>query len=334
MSDNVINLVEALKKNTLYPLHIPGHKRNPKYTLLPELWQDITEIEGFDDLHNATGLIADIQERAARLYSAKQSFLLVNGSTCGNLAAIRALHRQFGGSELIIVGEAHRSIYHAAELCKLKLVTFESASDARICVVTSPSYEGVVQDIRAIGEVCRAKGIALHVDSAHGAHLGFNSYFPENVTRLGAYTAVESLHKTLPVLGQTSVLHICSDIVDVGEIARQLDIFETSSPSYMLMASADYCLRLLEDSELFTPFAARLQQFYESVENISAVRKPDINTDPSRIVVFGGEVPQLLRKNGFEPERINEDYTILVTTICDEEWVFDKLSKIIKENLR
>jgi arginine/lysine/ornithine decarboxylase len=330
-------LVDALKANTLYPLHMPGHKRNPQFCLSPELWQDITEIPGFDDLHNSTGLIANIQELAAELYSAKKSFLLVNGSTCGNLAAIRALHRQFGGSEMIIIGEPHRSTYHAGELCGLKTVTWESARDAKICVLTSPSYNGKVLDIAAIALKCRQCGIVLHVDAAHGAHLGFAPYFPENPTRLGADTAVESLHKTLPALGQTSLLHICSDSADTEEIARQLDIFETSSPSYILMASAEHCLRLLQrrSMELFRVFSERLRRFYGATSDISAIRQPNETIDPSRIVIYGKNVPKLLRDNGFEPELITDSYTILITTICDEDWVFDKLTDIFqKENLK
>ncbi|MDR2606370.1 MAG: hypothetical protein LBC38_03710 [Oscillospiraceae bacterium] len=316
---------------------MPGHKRNSSLCLPPELWQDITEIPGFDDLHRPTGLIAGIQGLAAELYSAKKSFLLVNGSTCGNLAAIRALYRQFGGSELIIIGEPHRSVYHAAELCGLRPVTWESASDAKICAVTSPSYEGEILDVAAIARKCGTQGIALHVDAAHGAHLGFHEYFPENPTRLNAATVVESLHKTLPALGQTALLHVCSDAVDSAEIARQLDIFETSSPSYLLMASAEHCLRLLKErsGELFGAFSDRLRRFYGAFSDVLAVRQPSENTDPSRMVIYGKNAPALLRANGFEPERVTDNGTILITTICDEDWVFDKLTDIFqKENLK
>ncbi|MDR0819041.1 MAG: hypothetical protein LBN43_05680 [Oscillospiraceae bacterium] len=343
MGDNVLQwfpksgLANALRANAMYPLHIPGHKRNPKFTLTPELCQDITEIEGFDDLHSASGLIKETQDLAAKLYGARKSFLLVNGSSCGNLSAIRALHRPFGGTELIVIGESHRSVLHAAELCNLNTVTYDNARDAKICVVTSPAYNGETLDIPAIAARCHAGGIALHVDAAHGAHLGFNPYFPENATRQGADTAVESLHKTLPALGQTSLLHVCGVNIDAEEISRQLDVFETSSPSYVLMASADYCLRLLDakGTELFDGFAERLRRFYKSVENVPFVRRYSENSDPAKIALYGESIPELLRENLIEPERVTPDGTILITTICDEDFIFDKLTRLlIKENLK
>jgi arginine/lysine/ornithine decarboxylase len=310
---------------------MPGHKRNPKYALEPALWQDVTEIEGLDDLHNASGVIESVQTLAARVYGVPRSFLLVNGSTCGNLAAIRALAERYGGTELAVVGDAHRSVAHAAELCNLTLTTPERATDARVCVATSPSYEGVTLDVVAISAECERRGLALHVDSAHGAHLGFNEYFPPNAATLGAVTVVESLHKTLPALGQTSVLHLCSDALEPRRLQRQLDVFQTSSPSYVLLASAEHCLRLLERDgvRLFADFAERLRRFYASVERVASVRQPSRGLDPSKILLRGGSAPDLLRRNGFEPERVTLDGTLLLTSFCDEDEIFQKLSTLL-----
>ena len=329
-------LTGALKRNAMYPMHMPGHKRNPRLTPPLAIWQDITEIAGFDDLHHPTGLLAETQRLAALLYGSKHAFLLVNGSTCGNLAAIRALHRQYGGTEMIVVGATHPSVTSAAELCGLTIVSREHATDAKICVATSPDYYGVTLDVLALADEMHSDGIILHVDSAHGAHLGFHPYFPENAVKLGADVVVESLHKTLPAFGQTSVLHVCSDSIDLKEIALQLSVFETSSPSYILMSGADYCLRLIEKygTELFDSFSRRLKRFYAAVSGVDVVRQPTPTIDPSRIVISGDAIPGILRSNRIEPERVTSAGTILITTICDEDEIFDTLIEIIKGDLK
>lgn len=340
---------------------MPGHKRNTEFTLVPELWQDVTEIEGLDDLSAPNGVLLEIERLAARLYGSKSSFLLTCGSTVGNLAAIRAAVLKLGGSELLVIGEPHRSVLHAAELLGLSVVgnskqkaqlnggtvgeltaksqllsAFDSISDCRVGVITSPSYEGALHPLPEIAEICRDRGICLIADSAHGAHLGFHPYFPENAVKLGADIVIESLHKTLPALGQTSLLHLCSGLVSVEEIRREIDIFQTSSPSYLIMASAEHCLRLLDErgDELFNAFAKRLNRFYEAVSANPAVIQPTLNSDPSKIIVLGGDVPEILRSNGFEPERVCDVYTILLTSICDTDDALERLARVINSKIK
>ena len=222
--------LNELEQSDIYPFHMPGHKRaflpfaNP-YAI------DITEIEGFDNLHHATGILQEAQQKAADLYGAKKTYYLVNGSTCGLLAAISAAVPR--GGKILVARNCHKAVYHAMYLRQLVPVylypedtaygiqgqvtpqmvrkQLEQTPDIRAVVITSPTYDGVVSDVQNIADIVHAYGIPLIVDEAHGAHFGFSPEFPENATRLGADAVIMSVHKTLPAFTQTALLHLCSD---------------------------------------------------------------------------------------------------------------------------
>ncbi|MDE7283659.1 MAG: aminotransferase class V-fold PLP-dependent enzyme [Lachnospiraceae bacterium] len=255
-----------------YPYHMPGHKRSHSAGALSEIYKlDITEIDGFDNLHQAEGIIKQSQERAAKLYGSEETYFLVNGSTCGVLAAVSAVtDRQ---DTVLIARNCHKSVYHAAFLKELNLryiypskMTEYDISDAvsleevktalerypecRAVVITSPTYEGIVSDIEAISRVVHEKGKILIVDEAHGAHFGLAKGIPENAVRQGADLVIHSLHKTLPSMTQTALLHVNGPRIDRVKLRRYLSIYQSSSPSYVLMASMDSCISfLLENAE-------------------------------------------------------------------------------------
>lgn len=261
-----------------YPYHMPGHKRR-LYGSMPEelLKIDITEIDGFDNLHQAEGIIKEAQERAARLYGAEESFYLVNGSTCGILSAISAALPN--GGHILMARNSHKSAYHAAYLKNLTISylyppylreydifgainpkevkkALEENPDIGAVFLVSPTYEGRIADIKKIAEVVHAKGIPLIVDEAHGAHLGLAENFPLNSCRLGADIVIHSVHKTLPAMTQTALLHINGTLVNRSRVRRYLHIYQTSSPSYVLMAGIDNALRIVEErgAQLFKQF--------------------------------------------------------------------------------
>ncbi|MDR2360093.1 MAG: hypothetical protein LBD85_02280 [Oscillospiraceae bacterium] len=318
-------LIDALNANDRYPLHMPGHKRNPEFAPQVSIDFDVTEIEGLDDLAAPTGVIAGIESLAARIYGSRKAFLLVNGSTCGNLAAIRAAHI-LGASRISLRGVPHSSVINAIELCGMD-ITLDSA--APVVLVTSPSYEGEIADIASIADEVHSSGGILIVDSAHGAHLGFHPYFPENAVRLGADLVIESLHKTLPALSQVSLLHVCGDRIEPELVKRQVNVFQTTSPGYLLIQSAEHCLTLLDSRsrKMFSDFALRLRRLYSETGLIP-------QDDPSKILVPDPEFAKILRLNGFEPERVTKDYTLLIMTICDPDWVFDRLITLLKGILK
>lgn len=350
-----------------YPFHMPGHKRT-SLALGEPSHIDITEIDGFDDLHHETGILLEAEERAAKLWGAKRSFLLVNGSTCGILAAMSVLAER--GSTVLIAENCHKSVRHGRELNDFREVplapiktrfgidgqispeaveqAFFDHPEARAVVLTSPTYEGIVSDIEAIAGIAHRHGALLLVDEAHGAHFGMHADLPKSAVTCGADLVVQSLHKTLPSLAQTAVLHLCTDRVPERKLQRALDIFETSSPSYVLLASMDRCIRLLatEREALFSDYLARLSEWYGSNADLKRVKiltDADLTKneafarDKGKLVLraehsSGRALMDTLRRvYHLELERAERDYAIAMTSICDTEDGFRRLTEALHE---
>ena len=357
--------LKTYAKSDAYPFHMPGHKRSFEGDLPYDI--DITEIDGFDNLHEPVGCLRELQEKAARLFGARYAFALVNGSTVGILAAIRAMTND--GDRVLIARNCHMAVYHAAELCRLDTEyvlpfiiddpgVFGSVSpeaiekslkehpDITLVVVTSPTYEGVVSDIASIAAICHRCGARLFVDEAHGAHFPFSDRFPDNAVRCGADAAVTGLHKTLPSLTQTALL-LTNDEGLQKEFKRQLSVFETSSPSYVLLASIGRCLDFLEHSEsAFEDYTKRLDAFYQAAEPLRHLR---LMNDLSRSdKVFGFDIGKLCidcrgcmsgrelmdtlrREYHIELEAALGDYAIAMTSVCDTDEGFERLITALRE---
>ena len=342
-------------ESDVYPFHMPGHKRralpfpNP-YTI------DITEIDGFDNLHHAEGLIREAEERAAKLYGADRSYYLVNGSTCGLLAAICAAARR--GDKVLAARNCHKAVYHAVPMQGLAVEFLYPAitrgdlqgqitaaqveealtkhPDIAVVILTSPTYEGIVSDVAAIAACCHAHGAALIVDEAHGAHFGFGAGFPENAVRLGADAVIMSLHKTLPSFTQTALLHCNGTRIDPGRVARYLGVYETSSPSYLFMAGMDACIDLIREqgAELFAEYRRRLDAFYRDTADLAqlhVMRREDLckeeayDWDDSKLIIYagtmGGEaLHQELRGHyHLQMEMVSADYVLGMTSLMDTD---------------
>jgi len=359
-------LYNKLKKyitGGIYPFHMPGHKRNPEF-FPPGLSCniDITEIYDFDDLHNPQGVLRDTARLAAELYGSSEAFLLINGSTVGILAAIGAHTKR--GDKILTDSNCHRSVTNAAELFGLEVrfitpdidektgipcsitpksveATLKNDKTIKLVVITSPSYEGVVSDVESIADITHKAGALLFVDCSHGAHLGFSDAFLKSPVTLGADVVVMSLHKTLPALTQCSLLHICSERADTSATKHLLSILQTSSPSYVLMASIDSCLQLLKNDSkrLFRDYEQNLKDFYGKVKaGCKHLSFPDSSTfydyDMGKIVIVaknsglsGRELADILRKDyNIEIERTCDDYAIAMTSICDTVEGFNRLA--------
>lgn len=367
-------LLEKLKNYSqggIYPMHMPGHKRNTGLlsSVLP-YDIDITEICGFDDLHDPHGVLLETAELAASLYGSDKAFMLVGGSTVGILAAIGA-HTTRGDS-ILIAGKCHRSVLNAASLFGLTPISIVPKTDEAsgvdlsidpsdvesalnqhtgisLVVATSPSYEGIVNDINAIADAAHKRGIPLLVDSAHGAHLGFSQYFPTGAVRAGADIVVMSLHKTLPALTQCSLLHVSGKLAAPEEIARLLSVLQTSSPSYVLMASIDNCLRFLASGadRLFREYEKNLERFDKEIASLknlfvlfrgSGKINPCIFAfDPGKLVlvtkntaITGFELAGILRnEHKIELERACADHALAMTGVCDTSEGFNRLAKAL-----
>ncbi len=351
-----------------YPFHMPGHKRRTEREFpgdFPNPFAiDITEIEGFDDLHHAEGILKASMEWAASVYGTDRTFYLVNGSTCGVLAAVSAAARR--GGTLLMARNSHRSAYNAAALRELSVryvypgltgrTGIQGGIDAAAIeaeleqggidavLLTSPTYEGVVTDIRASAEVCHRFGTPLIVDEAHGAHFPFGAGFPESAVSCGADAVIQSLHKTLPSLTQTALLHLTGPRIDADRIAQWLRVFETSSPSYVFMAGIERCIEYMDGQGRgeMDAFAGRLERLRGRLKDMRALHLPDLeeiraaggyDLDPARIVVSargteltGIRLAERLRRGyGLETEMSGPDYIVAITSLMDSEEVLGRL---------
>ena len=362
---------------------MPGHKRNTK--LMKELMDrdqlflpyeiDITEIDGFDNLHHAEGILLEAQKRAAALYGAGQSFYLINGSTCGLLASIFACTDQRG--KILMARNCHKAVYHAVELRELQTIylypqkyqikdpqekniwtgkseingvispkdvenALRGNKDIQAVVITSPTYDGIVSDVEAIAQIVHKYEKILIVDEAHGAHFGFHPYFPENSLKKGADLVIHSLHKTLPSMTQTALLHVNKEAEKLTEqVKKYLDIFETSSPSYVFMAGMDQCVQLIKErgNELFEAYAAKLEQFREEIKNVPHIHLLPLQNhekmDSGKLIIAadgmnGQELADLLRKEyQLEMEMAAAGYVIALTSIADTQEGFDRLKNAL-----
>lgn len=360
-------LSDMLLQKKKLPMHMPGHKRNAaKFEYLAQLCveQDITEITGFDNLHCAEGILKISQEKAAALRGADRAFFLINGSTCGILAAVSACV-PFGG-KILMARNCHKSVYNAAELIhadsiyltpEYEPVTGSCGSiqpqtvseavrrhpDAALVIITVPTYEGIISDIAQICKISHAAGIPVLVDAAHGAHFGYPG-FPSSAVSCGADVVVESLHKTLSSLTQTAVCYVSGSIANAEQIAKKLAVFETSSPSYLLLASIDGCINMLsENSEpLFCAWNEALDSFYHSAETLKNIRLLTNNSgdffgfDRSKIVMTsrkasGTEIFNLLRDAGIECEMSSAAYCLAMTGIGDTNETLSQLYDALSE---
>lgn len=359
--------LKKYSQSQYYPFHMPGHKRmesppvNP-YTL------DITEIDGFDNLHKPEGILLEAQNNLAKLCGAKESYFLVNGSTCGLLSAISAAAKR--GETVLVARNCHKAVYHAVALRELHTEyiypsitkegiqgsisvrdvkrALEKNSNIKALILTSPTYDGILSDIKSIAECVHERGIPLIVDEAHGAHLGFDAGFPESAVLQGADIVIQSYHKTLPALTQTAVLHRMSNRIPREKIQTYLGIYQTSSPSYLLMASLDRCVRMLETDgkEYFSTFIERLKQFYGEVRGLSKIkvltgadfsREEAYQTDPSKILIYTGrtemtgvELMQSLRRDWkLELEMASGYYALAMSSIMDTEAGFSRLAEAL-----
>jgi len=352
-----------------YPFHMPGHKRNTDiFNIENAVKIDITEIDGFDDLNHVGGILKALQEETASLFHSSDTHILVNGSTAGLLAAIGACTNH--GDSILMARNCHKAVYNAIYLNRLNpiytypqfnrkfklsegicpqnveelLITHENM---KAIVITSPTYEGILSDVSEIAKIAHRHHIPLIVDEAHGAHMGFHPYFPKNSIDCGADIVIHSLHKTLPALTQTALLHVNGSLVDRQRIRRYLTYYQSSSPSYVLMAGISRCVEILKNqsNEFFPLYAGRLRALREDLSHLEHLKlldqswldaKYSFAYDSSKLVI-SGEVQgnyiykRLLHDYHLQMEMAATDYVLGMTSICDSEEGFCRLREALKQ---
>lgn len=356
--------LSAYGASDYYPYHMPGHKRRLKTDTMRELAQiDITEIDGFDNLHDAQGILKRIKEEAAAAYGAEESFFLVNGSTAGILSAISTAVSP--GGKILMVRGAHKSAYHAAYLRDLQIAylwpgvhplfgcnlpatakeveeALQQTPDVQAVFIVSPTYEGLAADVKSIAEAAHKRNIPLIVDEAHGAHLGFDGRWPESSVKQGADLVIQSLHKTLPAPTQTAILHVNGKLVDRCGLRRFLGIYQTSSPSYIFMAAMEDAIATTSANreKLFGDF---WEYWKGMTESLSACRNliflKEENSDPGKLAVMDktgfldGEqlYEMLLHKYHLQPEMAAGRYVLAMFTVGDTKEGYERLTKALLE---
>lgn len=361
-------LIDKLNKycdDDYVPMHMPGHKRNTEMFVMGNPYGiDITEIDGFDNLQNADGILADSMEMAAKIYGADHTLYLVNGSSTGLMAAISAVSGL--GSRIITARNSHRSVYNAICINDLmpvylypqhtdKLginsqvlaedveILLKNNDDVAAVMITSPTYEGIISDVENIAKIAHKYGVPLIVDEAHGAHLCFHNAFPKAALDCGADIVIQSIHKTLPALTQTALLHVKGELVDFEKIKFYWGVFQSTSPSYVLLAGIDNCMRLMRDSadELFEKYIKELKKLREGISALNNIGLYDTD-DISKVVLYIKEghlngkqfYDILLEKYHIQMEMASKHYVIAMTSVGDRKEYYvrflDALSSIDK----
>lgn len=391
----LINRLAAYARSDMYPFHMPGHKRRtgPEESFMNSCTDsftnpfavDITEIEGFDNLHHPEGILKDSMKWAADVYGADQTYYLINGSTGGILAAVCGSVPR--GGRILVSRNCHKSVYHGICLNQLKTsyvypqeieglgiqggITAEDVDrmlnrymDTQAVLIVCPTYDGIVSDIEAIARIVHRAGLPLIVDEAHGAHFRYDAMFPVSALDLGADVVIQSVHKTLPSLTQTALLHIKSNRPDGGcyadreRIDRYIHMVQSSSPSYVLMASIENSIYQMEQTDT-APYGKQLHRLRRRLGQMRHLRLADTgligqagirDLDISKIVVStrgtclypaedgltgftGAQLDDILRREyHLEMEMCGADYVTAITTVMDSweglERLGDALTRI------
>lgn len=379
MKQNALLLDQLISysRTDQYPFHMPGHKRigydfpNP-YSI------DITEIDGFDNLHHAEGILRESMDWAASVYGADHTYYLVNGSSGGILSAITAAVSSDG--KILVSRNCHKSVYHGVILNGLNVEyvypqfieplgiqggilaedvekSLAENSDIQAVLIVSPTYDGIVSDIGRIADVVHQKGIPLIVDEAHGAHFSFgcDAGFPCSALACGADIVIQSVHKTLPSFTQTAVLHLRDGLVIRERLERYLQMFQSSSPSYLFMAGIEMCIdRMEKDGDAcMRAFAGRIGEMRGRLASMKHLRLAGkelcgqygiYDVDETKLVISvrdcvwindagqaayvdGAWLDQVLRDEfHLEMEMSGADYVVAITTFMDTQEGLERLT--------
>lgn len=373
-------IVTALKKysdDTTIPFHVPGHKQGRGNRELEELLgttclnMDLTCMEDLDNICNPVSVIKEAQDLAAQLYGAEQSFFLVNGTTSGIQAMIMSVCDP--GDKIIIPRNAHKSaiggiimsgaepVYIEPEIHEYLGIamgikpedlarTLEMHPDAKAVFVINPSYYGIACDLKSIVDISHSFGIPVIADEAHGAHLILHNELPVSAMEAGADLAASSTHKLGGSLTQSSLLLLQGTLVNPQKVKNVLNLTQTTSPSYILMASLDVARKqlALKGKQIISQVYDLSLWAREKIKAIDGLYVMDEEIlgisgsyalDPTKIVVnvkaiglSGYDVEKILRKDYRIQLEMSDLFNILaLVSIGDSRETLSKLIKALQE---
>lgn len=300
-------LMEYVNKDTI-PFHVPGHKKGigmdeefKNFIGINPFKIDVTVFKLVDSLHHPTGPIKKAQELAADAYGTDATFFSIHGTSGAIQAMIMSVVKS--GDKILIPRNVHKSVtagiilsgatpvYMQPELDKKVGIahgvtpetveeTLTANPDAKAVLIINPTYYGVATDIKKIADIVHSYDIPLIVDEAHGPHLGFNEKLPMSAIEAGADICAQSTHKIIGALTQCSLLHVHSKRVDIHRVRQQLNLLQTTSPSYILMASLDCARRQI---------ALHGRELLDNTIELANYAREEINKIPG-FYCFGHEI--------------------------------------------
>ncbi len=357
MEKNFYKFLENYKNENYSSFHTPGHKNNFFDNNLISM--DFTELPSTDSLYESSSIIKNLEEEISKIYNSKYTCISCGGNTLCIQAMIRLSAKS--GDKILCDNIIHRSAISAMALLNITPIWLERKicrysglateinledlekkinNNIKAVYLTSPSYHGVLQNIKKISEICKKHNVLLIIDNAHGSHLKFLDIHPMD---LGADMTADSAHKTLPVLTGGAWLHINKQICNknlINQAKSAMALFGSTSPSYITMSSMSLCVDFLKKNNTKQKFI-KLTQKIEYINSLA--RKKNIfilsdyvNIDPTRIVLgafsigyTGFELGEKMREDKIEPELCDENYVILISSLFNTELDWERLEHFI-----
>lgn len=368
MENKLVDSLRKIKDENLVSFHMPGHKNSKnffkeKFNGLDLIDIDQTEIPGTDNLHNPTDCIMTSQNKLSEFYKSYKSYFLVNGSTCGILSMIFATTKR--NDKILVNRNAHQSVINAILLNGLEPVylmpridessgmilgvvaeaveeKLSNNSDINTVLLTYPSYEGICFDIKKISKIVKKYNGYLLIDEAHGSHLLCHEELPISACESQADIVVQSAHKNLPAFTQGAYLHLYNKDLEAS-IEKHLKIFQSSSPSYLIMASLDLSVDYLFEESQFK-MEVLLNEVKKLVNQLKKTNYKVINWgidynrlpftfDKTKIILSGlsigldgKKLEKLLRKEyQIQVEYSTDNFIVLITSTLNNSSDFKKL---------
>lgn len=360
---SIIKLLSKKPERILFTT--PSHGQKSPY--LPNLegyynW-DYSEIEGFDNFADPSGAILMAQGRASDCFGAKNTFFLTGGATLGILAAMKSVIQE--GDRVLVARNCHKSVYNGlvvtcarvdwlmpetndyfgiyGEINPEEVENNLKLNQYKALIITSPTYEGVNSDIEAISKICRQYGVYLIVDEAHGALYNFSDKLPKTALEQGADFVINSLHKNAGAPNQCALLHVSNRIRDDFEwrqVQRAINLFNTSSPSYPLLACIEAAVTYLHSKEgkkAIDDLINNIEHFKKDLRKEGWEFYDNENSDPTKILIKRPDVSglelseKLFREFHIEDEMASDVCALYLCGIGTTRAKLDRLKNAIKK---
>ena len=345
MRTPILDMLKNYANQNSLRFHMPGHKGNDGSFFNSIFPFDITELDFSDNLLQPTGVIKQAQNLFANAVGAQNCFFVTNGSTCGVLALVACSQ-----GKLLVERASHASVFNAIDLfgknavvanntvkdgkfCPITLKQIEECADKhkdrKTILLTSPNYYGECCEIEKIYEFCKNKNITLFIDGAHGAHFGFSNLLPQSIAK-NCHACVVSTHKTMHAMTQTACV-FAQDSVAL-QIKQKLNVFNSSSPNYLLLASIDYARAYFENQVK----QGHDKQTFEIIEQIKSLPNLSFlqNNDFSRLVLGnsnGDKASEWLKQNGVYIEFNDLSRVVFIVSLAESRQNLLQLKKILSD---